>query len=199
MHLFHIYAQQQGYPLCLSLSLTHTHIHSCLPMLGHSGSVGGKLPSDWDISGCGGSGRLIREMKLDWEEGWGERTRKDKTEWGCEGQKKRSKKKRENDKPLSCKDEQTDSRGSGCGVNLCCRWSGGRRVSYSWVQTEHVQQNKVTPEQTEKKQKTGSVCLKQTGSYDVSQHLKVKMCTPFYKCPRLEGYLAFPSASISVH
>lgn len=76
-------------------------------MLGHSGSVGGKRASDWDISGCGGSGRLIREMKLDWEEGWEERTRKDKTEWGSERQEKK-KRKRKSDKPLSYKDEQTD-------------------------------------------------------------------------------------------
>lgn len=76
-------------------------------MLGHSGCIGGKLASDWDISGCGGSGRLIREMKLDWEEGWEERTRKDNRvgEWETE---KKSKKKRESDKPLSYKDEQTD-------------------------------------------------------------------------------------------
>lgn len=80
-----------------TLTYTQPLTHAC-----HSGSVGGKLASDWDISGCGGSGRLIREMKLDWEEGWEERTRKDKTEWGCERQgEKKSKKKKESDKPWS--------------------------------------------------------------------------------------------------
>lgn len=64
--------------------LAYMHI----PMLGHTGRVGGKLASDWDVSGCGVSGRLIREMKLDWEEGWEERTRKDKTVRGSERQEK---------------------------------------------------------------------------------------------------------------
>lgn len=111
---------------------------------------------DWDISGCGGSGSLIREMKLDWEEGWEERTRKDKTERGQWETEKKSKKKRESDKPLSYEDEQTDRKtaeGSVCSADLRRRWSGGR-VSYSRVQTEHIQRNKVTPRQR-KKEKEG--------------------------------------------
>lgn len=68
-------------------------------------------------------------MKLDWEEGWEERTRKDKTEWGSE----KKSKKRESDKPLSRTVEQAHS-----GALRMWWKSGGRKVSYSWVRTRHM-------------------------------------------------------------
>lgn len=74
-------------------------------------------------------------------------------------------------------------KGSGCGANLCCRWSGGRWVSYSRVQTEHGRRNKATPRQKTKGTEV-FVCFKQTGSSDMSPRIKGRVCVPFFKWPR---------------
>lgn len=89
MHIFHIYAQLKHPDI-------RTPAYPCLSQWQHW-----RQARDWDISGCGGSGRLIREMKLDCEEGWEERTRKDKTEWGFERRGEKKSKKKESDKPWS--------------------------------------------------------------------------------------------------
>lgn len=140
-------------------------------MLGHSGSVGGKLASDWDISGCGGW------QANPWNETWlggGVRgaNMKDKTEWGSEREKKRAKRRGRTTSPWATRmSRQTDSGGlrMQCKSMLQVNWG---RKSFILLSSDraYLEKQRDAKAEEEERELRGSVGFKQTGSCDVSSY-----------------------------